>query len=70
MKRAYERLLVKPSYSGTVFWRCQYHEMTRRTAEKVEYRHLEPRGQGMGWRDASGVKSTGCSSRGPRFNSR
>jgi hypothetical protein len=38
MKKAYERLLVKPSWSGTlpVYWRCQYHGMITKNSNHSE----------------------------------
>lgn len=50
MKKAYERLLLKPSYSGR-----QQHfgdastmrTVPSRTVAAVEYRHLEPRGKAV-----------------------
>jgi hypothetical protein len=61
MKRAYERLLVKPSYSGRQqrFGDASTMRSLPRTAAAVEYRQLEPRRQGVcykgqGWRSDLG----------------
>ena len=57
MKRAYERLLVKPSYSGRqqCFADASTMKWPPRTAAAVEYRQLDPRRQRVcykvqGWR--------------------
>ena len=55
MKRAYERLLVKPSYSGRqqCFRDANTMRWPPRTAAAVEYRHLEPRGWGVCYKGQS-----------------
>jgi hypothetical protein len=56
MKRAYERLLVKPSYSGRqqCFVDASTMRLPPRTAATVEYRQLKPRRQGVCYKCRAG----------------
>jgi hypothetical protein len=56
MKRAYERRLVKPSYSGEqqCFRDASPRRRPPRTAAAVEYRHLKPRRQHMCYNGRAG----------------
>jgi hypothetical protein len=55
MKRAYEKLLVKPCYRGRqqCFGDASTRRRPPRTAVAVEYRHLDPRRQGVSYKGQS-----------------